>query len=86
MLVLRSSGLYAPFERIVTDNLIAYFPLGLQSGNFVDPFGHVVTTTGATWRPNHGLQFDGVNDITDTGSDWIGTGALTLFAMIKPYT
>ena len=79
------AGLYAPMEHIITDGLMFYAPFYREPGDFVDPFGHAVTKTGAICYAD-GAVFDGSDDKYDTGSEWIGTGARTIIAMIKPYT
>lgn len=63
-----------------------YLPLKRLDGNSFmskDARGHLCTRSGALWGPD-GWYFDGADDKIDCGSDFIGTSACTVIAVIKP--
>jgi len=70
-------------------NLLALYNF---NGNALDSSlgGHGGSATNMSWKPGlwqtQAAEFNRVDSVIDTGSDWIGTGDITLSVWIKPYS
>lgn len=79
-------------NNLITSNLVAHYPMIIKNGKVIDISGnnfHGTPSNVVSTKANFGecLSFNGVNSYVDCGSsDFLGTGPLTIGAMIYPRT